>query len=207
MSDSLARFGELGFLVSGALFSRQSIDSIVRHLPMVESSGTRALLDSPKFVQLAERLRSDPVLAPVLEDLVAVEGIFFQKCLDRNWSVSPHRDSIVPIHGDGPWKAAGPKEGMAFAHAPVDFMRRCVAVRLALDDVPEGDIRVEPGTHLTMGSSSSLTLVVPKGGVVVMRPSLVHSSAKLRHSRERRVIHLLYAPREIPKHYRWYHAA
>ncbi|MEM8984163.1 MAG: hypothetical protein AAGC71_14115 [Pseudomonadota bacterium] len=200
------QFQRSGFVVTDALLTRDDLQQLSAHLPAVSSSGTRTLLNDAVFRGLAQRLRADPALVAFLSGLVAVEGILFWKSRDRNWSLKPHRDSVIPISGDGPWKPAGRKEGMAFAHAPIAFLRRCIAVRLALDAVPEGDIRVEPGTHDSCERASPKTLVVPPGGVAVLRPSLVHSSTKLTDSPRRRVVHLLYAPRTLPGNYLWYHA-
>ncbi|MEM1263724.1 MAG: hypothetical protein AAGH76_15095 [Pseudomonadota bacterium] len=207
VTDVVNKLDTDGYAVSGVLFSGQEIAQLVQALPSVASSGTRTLLQRPVFRRLAALLRTETALAVCLTDLVAVEGIFFQKSLGRNWSVKPHRDSVIPISGDGPWRSAGSKEGMACVHAPLAFMRRCVAVRLALDPVPDGDIRVEPGTHRGSAGSPPVTLVVPQGGALLLRPSLRHSSAKLVHSEQRRVVHLLFAPRDLPASYRWYHEA
>lgn len=70
-----------------------------------------------------------------------------------------------------------------------------VALRLHLDDsrLDNGPLRVLPGTHalglLTESDIGRLTTeisavdcVIPVGGVMVMRPLIVHASSKFMHS-------------------------
>lgn len=40
-----------------------------------------------------------------------------------------------------------------------------------------------------------------------MRPTLAHASSKLESVQQRRVLHYVYAPREIPQGYTWHDAA
>jgi ectoine hydroxylase-related dioxygenase (phytanoyl-CoA dioxygenase family) len=79
------------------------------------------------------------------------------------------------------------------------------ALRLHLDDstAENGPLRVLPGTH-TLGVLSDDALHVlseqvqpvdcltAKGGVVAMRPLLVHASSKSKSDRPRRVLHIEY---------------
>ena len=176
----------------------------------MENAGTRNLLAIPSFSELASDLRKVPDLLNYIRDLVAVQCILFMKSDSRNWSVASHRDTIIPVEGDGSWKSAGEKEGLRYVQPPFEFLRGCVVVRLSLDDVPEGDISVVPGSHDQEGphdNEMKKTLRVPQGGAIVMRPTLVHASAKLTTSDNRRVLHYLYGPRELPEQYYWRHAA
>jgi ectoine hydroxylase-related dioxygenase (phytanoyl-CoA dioxygenase family) len=81
-----------------------------------------------------------------------------------------------------------------------------VALRLHLDDsrADNGPLRVLPGTHtlglLTESDIPRLTTevpavdcTVPAGGVVVMRPLIVHASSKAESDLPRRVPHIEYA--------------
>lgn len=93
-----------------------------------------------------------------------------------------------------------------FFQPPVTVLEQMVAVRLQLDDnaADTGPLEVVPGSHV-MGRLSSEAIraatvsgkvpcVVERGGVVVLRPLLIHSSAKGRSAGSRRVLHFLYGP-------------
>jgi Phytanoyl-CoA dioxygenase (PhyH) len=98
-----------------------------------------------------------------------------------------------------PWRAAGDK-------APADALSRVIAVRVHLDnsDADNGPLRVIPGTHMhgVLGDDQIARLVrvrhavdclVAAGGVIAMRPLILHASSKARSDRPRRVLHIEYA--------------
>ena len=183
-------------------------DEYTSILPSISDSGSRLLLQEPVFQELAISLRSHSALARLIENLTAVQGIFFRKTLDHNWSLSLHGDRVFPIDGHGAWPAAAPKEGLPYVVVPEDVVTRFVAVRIALDDSPDGDLRLLPGSHrdTPSGLTKPKTIHVPKGGVLVLNPTLQHGSAKLKSALARRVLHFVFAPTDLPAGYAWCHS-
>jgi ectoine hydroxylase-related dioxygenase (phytanoyl-CoA dioxygenase family) len=98
------------------------------------------------------------------------------------------------------------KEGIHYAHAPTATLSKVLALRVHLDDstTENGPLRVLPGTH-TLGVLSDdgvhevatrlapVDCVAPKGGVVAIRPLIIHSSSKSHAETPRRVLHIEYA--------------
>lgn len=136
---------------------------------------------------------------------VPFRATFFDKSPESNWLVAWHQDRALPLRrrhdqpGWGPWSH---KAGVLYAHAPADVPERVVALRVHSDDstVDNGPLRVLPGTHrLGVLSDAAITemkdnipavdCVVAAGGVLVMRPLIVHASSKSRTSAPRRVLH------------------
>lgn len=198
-----------GYVVVDNVVSEEACTSLAASLPSISSSGTRTLLSLEPYRNLARHLRSGPLKA-FLSNLVAVEGILFRKTLEHNWAVSPHRDAVLPVKGRGVWPPSGEKEGMLFARPPRQFMNRCVVVRVHLDGAPVEDISIVPGSHadeLNYDRSQAEPVAVPKRGALIMRPTVVHSSCKLQSSQKRRVLHLVFAPKELPNDYAWYSTA
>ena len=192
-----------GFEVVGPLLAERALQGLLATLPR-ESS--RRMLDRPAVRSLAGTLADHALLREALAGLVPVQAILFVKTHERNWLVPPHRDEVLPIAGEGPWPDAGVKEGLPSVRADRELLDRCVAVRVSLDDVPEGDIAVIPGSHRhdrPGRREEAVPVVVPRGGAALLRPSTVHSSSKLTHSLRRRVLHLLYGPPVLPYAYRW----
>lgn len=81
-----------------------------------------------------------------------------------------------------------------------------IALRLHIDDsrVDNGPLRVLPGTHAAglfseaeIGRLTSTLLsvdcLVPAGGIVAMRPLILHASSKAESALPRRVLHIEYA--------------
>jgi len=98
------------------------------------------------------------------------------------------------------------KESIHYAHAPAAALSQVLAVRIHLDDsnARNGPLRVLPGTHLfgvltddrlheLSTQIAPVDCIVPKGGVVAMRPLVVHASSKSQVDTPRRVLHIEYA--------------
>jgi ectoine hydroxylase-related dioxygenase (phytanoyl-CoA dioxygenase family) len=139
---------------------------------------------------------------------VPFRATLFDKSSHSNWLVAWHQDTALPLQerreasGWGPWSV---KDGVTYAHAPAAALDRVLALRIHLDDstADNGPLRVLPGTH-KMGvfdesihelaqKVTSIDCLVPKGGVLTMRPLIVHASSKSRSDGSRRVLHLEYA--------------
>ena len=196
-----------GFTVVADIVSTNRCQELVAKLPSIDTSGSRTLLSDPCFAELSVRCREHAGLQTLLQNLVAVQCTFFRKSQDHNWSIRLHRDTLIPVKGNGQWPRAGIKEGLQFVRPDRPFLDRCVAVRISLDDVPEGDLIVVPNSHLGAANcdrNPTLTVRVPQGGALIMRPTLLHASAKLQCSQDRRVLHYLFAPKELPAGYQWH---
>lgn len=133
----------------------------------------------------------------------------FDKSPESNWLVVWHQDTALPlrerreVRGWGPWST---KEGIAYAHAPTGALSQVLALRIHLDDSTalNGPLRVLPTTH-TLGVLEDeqvhelatrmvpVECLVPSGGILAMRPLLIHSSSKSRSEADRRILHIEYA--------------
>ena len=171
----------------------------IRHAMLLGS--VRAIAQSHPLHQLACE-----VLGPCAFPFRAT---LFDKSPTSNWLIVWHQDTALPLRqrselpGWGPWST---KEGIPYAHAPADVLSQILALRVHLDDSTKdnGPLRVLPGTH-TLGllnddrihelaaKIAPVDCLVGKGGVVAMRPLLVHASSKSRAEIPRRVMHIEYA--------------
>lgn len=173
-------------------------------------AGARHLMHHPTVRAVAsdERLRAiaKAFLGPAA---VPYRATLFDKSSSRNWLVTWHQDTALPLQvrrnvaGWGPWSA---KAGLTYALAPASALSRVVALRVHLDDslTDNGPLRVLPGTH-TLGvlSKSEIDFIVregspveclaSRGGIVAMRPLILHASSRAVSNRPRRVLHIEYA--------------
>ncbi len=98
------------------------------------------------------------------------------------------------------------KDGVNYAHAPARALEKVIALRAHLDDstADNGPLRVSPGTHnrgvLTDSEiheiaehAAATDCLMPLGGIVAMRPLVIHASSKSRIENPRRVLHVEYA--------------
>lgn len=189
-----------------------------------EVYGGRDLLwRHPEIGRLAESPAMMAIAGAVLgPGAFAVRGLFFDKTPTANWNLPWHQDLTVAVRerrdaaGFGPWTRKG---GIPHAIAPADLLARMVTIRLHLDDCgpSSGPMRVLPGSHAdgrldpaaiadwtARARDRTADCLVPAGGVVVMRPLLLHASASGTGAGHRRVIHLEYAAEPLPDGLEWY---
>ena len=161
----------------------------------------QALATEPDLLSLAGQFLGDRP--------IPFRATLFDKSATSNWLVSWHQDATLPLSGRvddptwGPWTVKG---GVLHANAPAHVLEKRVALRVHLDDSAEsnGPLRVLPGTHAggvlthdaiqrAADSVRPVDCVGSAGGVVAMRPLVVHASSKSTDERPRRVLHLEYA--------------
>ncbi len=112
------------------------------------------------------------------------------------------------------------KGGRHFVLAPAALLAQMVALRLHLDDATEADggLRFVPGSHRAgvLDDAAVATWRRQRGEVAVdaragdallMRPLALHASSKATApSGRRRVLHVLFGPRELLLGLRWHQA-
>jgi hypothetical protein len=150
----------------------------------------------------------------------AVRGLLFDKTTTANWRVAWHQDLAIPtkaraeVAGFGPWTT---KASVPHCLAPAHVLASMVALRIHLDDCgpDDGPLRVLPGSHLGgrlddaqieewKARVAPRECVVGAGGVLVIRPLLLHaSSSATREDVRRRVLHLEFAAAALPGGLQW----
>lgn len=181
----------------------------------------RNLLESVPRVQILAK--STPIQSLVEYVLgsgaFAVRGLLFDKTPDANWKVAWHQDVSIavkrrlPVPGFGPWSV---KVGVQHIQPPRSILEQMIAVRLHLDDCADtnGPLQVLPGSHRTgklsgieiqtwRARTPAVTCTVDRGGLVLMRPLLLHASSAAETPGHRRIIHLEYARHPLPGGLEW----
>ena len=181
------------------------------------------MLSQSWCAQLAAQLRDHPALAAMIGgDCVAVQCTFFEKSAGHNWLVALHQDVSIPVEGmvnDKTLSGWSIKDSIQFVRAPQDVLAQLVAVRVHVDPCgpDDGPLRLVPGSHLggivddatarrLRAAHGEVVCVAEAGDVLVMRPLLLHASSKGRGGSQRRVLHFVYGPRELPHGLRWHTA-
>lgn len=194
---------------------RSVLDSLEGASVPHSRAGIRQALQIPAIRALANNKVPLTLAAESLgADAIPFRATLFDKSAASNWLVVWHQDTALPLRkrvetpGWGPWSI---KESIICAHAPSTALERIVAVRIHLDGSNEnnGSLRVLPGTHrsgvLSDNAIEELTTRirpiechVTAGGVLLMRPLLVHASSKAKsENARRRILHIEYASRTL----------
>jgi ectoine hydroxylase-related dioxygenase (phytanoyl-CoA dioxygenase family) len=143
------------------------------------------------------------------ETAVPFRATLFEKTGQANWLIAWHQDLALPLveKFDAPgWTSWSTKGGFTYVQAPAWALERVIALRLHLDDstAMNGPLRVIPDSHhdgvlsdpdvwARAARGPEIECVVAKGGVIAMRPLLIHASSKCEKDLPRRVLHIEYA--------------
>ncbi|RYZ23496.1 MAG: phytanoyl-CoA dioxygenase [Chitinophagaceae bacterium] len=223
-------FAEKGFAVIPNILSTREVEAIATQIQKADSSNVTFRKSKDIFAirqffkevpEVARLVLSDKLISVikemVIEDFFVVKSIYFDKPGDSNWFVSYHQDLTISvdrkeeIEGFGPWTV---KQNQYAVQPPLSILKNNFTVRIHLDDTEEnnGALRVVAGSHLkgvyrpeTIDWSKEVEEVccVPKGGVMFMRPLLLHASSRTTSNKPRRVIHIEFSKEVLPEPLNW----
>ena len=179
--------------------------------PHLKSRSIARLLDSEKLRELVASICGG---RPIL-----IRSILFDKNDNANWLIPWHQDLTIAVREKrvtrsfGPWSV---KDGVCHVHAPQEVLSQILTIRVHLDDCPaeNGALKVLPGSHLLgrlkkdqilqlSNESNPVVCEVARGGLLLMRPLLVHSSLPSDTPVHRRVLHLEFTSQELPGGLEW----
>jgi ectoine hydroxylase-related dioxygenase (phytanoyl-CoA dioxygenase family) len=205
---------DLGYSITEGCLTNHECDKIVEALSsdgvLRSRAGARHLMINPVAATLARSARLVELSQEWLGNIaIPFRATLFEKTPTTNWLITWHQDTALPLtrrfeaQGWGPWSR---KECVTYAHAPACALSRVVALRVHLDGSNEdnGPLRVMPGSHKSgvltdaavlewVSTHQEVTCLTQRGGVIAMRPLLIHSSSKTRSVEPRRVLHIEYA--------------
>ena len=205
---------DAGYSIADAVLSEGECDALLAAIQHGNHhrgrAGMRSLMSNTVVSALASDSRLLRLAAAALgKQAVPFRATLFAKAGRANWLVAWHQDTALPLASRfdspdwGPWST---KAGVLHALAPASALNRVVALRVQLDASTRdnGPLRVIPGSHvsgvlsdveiLALGRQADpIECLVGCGGVLTMRPLLIHSSARARLDLPRRVLHIEYA--------------
>ena len=220
-----------GYSVVANAVTDDDIAELERAISQELSTGGRAhggdifayrniLQHSPTIAALAERPSARRWIEPILGKRArAVRGILFNKTDGANWLVPWHQDLTIAVdvkrevEGYGAWSV---KSGVVHVQPPVAVLESMLTIRISLDDcnMTNGPLRVIAGSHQhgvfrhseigeIVAQQPVVDCVVARGGAVIMRPLLLHSSKPKTSNLPRRVLHIEYASCELVDGLNW----
>ncbi len=219
-----------GFLIIGNIFSDTEVDHMLALINLADSSvllfpkqselfairqfftkvpGTFDLVFNDKLRKLISALFGD--------DFFVVKSIYFDKPSKSNWFVSWHQDLTISVDqkeevtGFDFWTV---KQNQFSVQPPVDILEDNFTIRIHLDKTTEdnGALKVIPGSHLKgvlrtdvpgFSKAAGFCCNVERGGIMLMKPLLYHSSGRTTNGLQRRVIHVEFSRSELPQQLKW----
>lgn len=151
------------------------------------------------------------------ERYFVVKSIYFDKPQTSNWYVSYHQDLTISVdkkltlNGFDFWTT---KQNNFSVQPPLGVLQKIVTVRIHLDETNEnnGALKIVPKSHLkriyrpkTIDWTVEKEVIcsVSKGGIMLMKPLLLHSSGRTTNDKQRRVIHIEFSNQELPMELNW----
>ncbi|MEG4345700.1 phytanoyl-CoA dioxygenase family protein [Microcoleus sp. A003_D6] len=233
MSEYIEQITTSGFAIASNIIDTDTIARLSQELEAVNAAepkmkhgpsagGIRNILDIlPNIRGLVNDDSLRKLVEPILgKQAVIIRGILFDKTPAANWKVAWHQDLTIAVRGKinvpgfNTWSI---KAGIVCVQPPIFVMENILTLRLHLDDATEanGTLKVLPSSHrygkmsaeaiqIWKQNTFPITCNVSKGGVLVMRPLLLHSSSAAIAPSRRRVIHLEYSSLDLPEGLEWY---
>ncbi len=148
-----------------------------------------------------------------------IKSIYFDKPEESNWFVAYHQDLIISVdrREELPeythWTFKNQQHAV---QPPLKVLENIFTFRIHLDNATSenGALKVIPGSHLKgiyrpetidWSVETEQTVEVNRGGVMLMKPLLLHSSARSIISKRRRVLHLEITSQLLPEPIQWKH--
>lgn len=221
---------EDGFMIVKDVYTPAEIEKILKCIGNVDSSREtfrksadlfairRFLKEVPEAVNFIFNDRLKSMVSDFFgKDYFVVKSIYFDKPETSNWFVPYHQDLTISVNkkidltGFGPWTV---KQDQFAVQPPLDILRNIFTIRIHLDTADEnnGALKVVTGSHrkdiyrpemIDWNIEKEVICVVPKGGVMIMKPLLLHGSNKTTNNQKRRVIHIEFSNLELPYGIEW----
>lgn len=142
------------------------------------------------------------------------KAIYFNKSPKSNWFVGYHQDlsigvkNKVEVEQYHSWTTKKEQLGVI---PPINILENTITFRIHLDktDATNGVLKVISKSHKkgmirvdndfdALKEGEEVTCNLDNGGIMIMKPLLLHSSQKSISEKNRRVLHLEFCNREIP---------
>lgn len=219
-----------GFTAVGNLYSQDEITQILTAISQVETTKDTfrksvdlfAIRQFLKEVPAAKELVFTEKLKSLIwqffgRDFFVVRSIYFDKPETSNWYVSYHQDLTISVdkkidlENFGPWTV---KQNQFAVQPPLDILENIITIRIHLDDTDQdnGALRVIQKSHskkiyrpetIDWTIETETICNVEKGGLMIMKPLLLHSSSRTTNNKKRRVIHIEFSNKELPTELQW----
>lgn len=222
---------ENGFAVVDDIYTEKEINDIIVAINSLETS-TSAFRRSKDLFAIRQFLREAPelfdlIFSKKLKDLIqntfgknyfVTKSIYFDKPEASNWFVAYHQDLTISVdkrlevEGYSFWTA---KQDQFAVQPPIAVLQDNFTLRIHLDTTGEfnGALKVIPKSHqkgiyrpetINWESETEVCCKVKKGGVMIMKPLLLHASKRTTNSKQRRVIHIEFSRSELSTGLNWW---
>lgn len=213
-----------GFEIINDVYSETEVIDILKAMGLYDIEhkfGVREfLIDKPKIRQLIFNERLMEVIQSLTNNSCKlIKSIYFDKPPNANWIVNWHQDLTVNltekrggIKGFKNWRVT---DNRVVVQPPTWFLESIFTIRVHLDGCTKenGALRVIEKSHkrgvievkdwVRHGREEEKVCDVERGGVLIMKPLILHSSRRSENKKNRRVIHMEFTDQYLPEGLSW----
>lgn len=230
LQNHKTEISEKGFTIINNIFSEEEINQIINIIDSIDTSKEtfrksedlfairQFLKEVPESHQLIFNDNIKQIINEIFgNDYFVVKSIYFDKPEKSNWYVSYHQDLTISVdkkldlNGFGPWTK---KQNQFAVQPPIDYLKNIFTIRIHLDDTDEnnGALKVVPNSHskeiyrpetIDWTVETEEICSVNKGGIMIMKPLILHGSNRTTNNQKRRVIHIEFSNMELPGEIDW----
>ena len=221
---------ENGFTTINDIYSKEEVETIISTINQADTSKEtfrkstdlfairQFLRELPDVIKLVFSDNLKSIISQLFgQDFFVVKSIYFDKPESSNWYVSYHQDLTISvdkkleIENFGPWTT---KQDQFSVQPPTDILENNFTIRIHLDETDEnnGALKVVPKSHLkkiyrpetiNWETETETICKVKKGGIMIMKPLLLHSSSRTTNIKKRRVVHIEFSNQQLPTGLNW----
>lgn len=227
--ENKAELQKRGFTIINSIYSQVEIESIIRFIDE-QDTNSPIFRKSENLFAIRQFIKELPKIKPLIfneglksiintieENAFIVKSIYFDKPEKSNWFVAYHQDLTISvdkkenIEDFGPWTS---KHNQFAVQPPLEILENIFTIRIHLDNTDEnnGALKVIDGSHLKniyrpekidWTNEKESFCSVEAGGVMLMKPLLLHSSGRTSNQKRRRVIHIEFSNKTLPSLLNW----
>ena len=226
----LQNINDNGFTVIEDVYTKDEIFSVLQLIDQADTDKDTFRKSAGLFA-IRQFLKEVPAATPFIfneklkasittlfgDGFFVVKSIYFDKPEESNWFVAWHQDLTISVDkrvdlsGFGPWTV---KQNQFAVQPPINILQDNFTIRIHLDDADEGNgaLKVVPGSHqkgiyrpqtIDWDVETETTCTVKAGGIMVMRPLLLHASNRTTNHKPRKVIHIEFSKALLPIVINW----
>jgi ectoine hydroxylase-related dioxygenase (phytanoyl-CoA dioxygenase family) len=219
-----------GFAIANDIFTTDEVDHLLHIISTADTSKAsfrkttdlfairQFFIELPEILAVVFNKKLNTLILDIFgHEYFVVKSIYFDKPNTSNWFVSYHQDLTISVDkkieqpGFGPWTV---KQNQFAVQPPLHILQENFTIRVHLDDTDEqnGALKIIPKSHnkgvyrpetIDWSKEQENICRVKSGGIMFMKPLLLHSSGRITNKQKRRVIHIEFSKSDLPGELKW----
>ncbi len=230
INEYRSQIEEFGFTTIDSVFSDDEVTLILEKIEQIDKTKD-TFRKSDDLFAIRQFLKEVPETKPIIfnerlnsiitsifgNDYVPVKSIYFDKPEKSNWYVAYHQDLTISVDKKlelddfGPWTT---KQNQFAVQPPLYILENIFTIRIHLDETnsENGALKVIEKSHskgiyrpetIDWKNETETICDVKKGGIMIMKPLLLHSSSRTTNNQKRRVVHIEFSDLQLPHELNW----